>query len=395
MKKNYLPWNLLFCLAFLYNGLLAQVTITQDDFPRQASFSDTFVIANNTPMIPPTHGTDQTWDFSSATEASVSINEYMDATADPNFPNALNYRERDLSFQGFVIESDEYESIDADGWYTIGRSIVDVTYSITVITGGPSDNLRFVGGNYIYPGEYKQLQFPLNYQDQWTINYQQDIDFELTVAAFGLNSVPGIFSRYFTQHRQVVGEGTVIIPDENGDPSWPIDALLIKAVRTAVDSTFLGGNPAPPPLMAAFGLTQGSVAADSFYVVYAPGFGSTLLSVDIEGTQISNLVYRPGAASLGTPSAVKDLWLTNFSIAPNPVSSGNPVQINTTQSVSINAVQIVNLLGQVIYEKREDNSEQDNFSVMIPQNTPTGIYLLIIKDKAGKVIGSEKIQVNQ
>ena len=257
--------------------------------------------------------------------------------------------------------------------------------------------MRFVGGNYIYPGLYDQLKFPLAYQDQWTLNYRQDVDFELTVATFGLNQTPGKNARYFTQVREVVGEGTVRIPDINGTPSQPFDALLIKVLRTAIDSTFLGGSPAPDPLLTTFGLTQGSVASDSFYVMYAPGFGGTVLSMNMDpGNQVSALFYRPAAARLGSQStSVEDLIKTNVTSAPNPVKAGSYVYINTQIPVSVNSVQVFSLTGQMIYEKRQDLQTESNFSVLIPENTQAGIYFVNLKDSEGKIIGSRKIHVNQ
>src|SRR5690606_23933525 len=105
-----------------------------------------------------------------------------DATNDPNFPGALNYRERDLIFQGFLIESNEYELLNSDRYGILGRSITDVVYPITSITGGANDELRFVGGNYIYDGNEDNLLFPFDYGDSWTSLYEQTTPFELTVA---------------------------------------------------------------------------------------------------------------------------------------------------------------------------------------------------------------------
>lgn len=386
----------LFCLtAFTYNGF-TQVTITQDDFPRQGSFIDTFVNASSSVIVAPTHGIGQVWDYSSATSGTPGIVTFTDASGDANFPNALNYRQRNLIFQSLLIESNEYESIDADGWYVLGRSITDVTYSISIITGGANDSLRFVGGNYIYPGVIDQLRFPVAYQNLWTLNYQQDNDFELTVASYGLNKVPGKLSRYFTQVREVVGEGTVIIPDINGAPSQPFDALLIRVVRTSIDSTFLGGAPAPPPLLTAFGLSQGSVAADSFYVIYAPGFGGPVLSMDINpGNQVSALVYRPSAARLGDPTSLEKLNMPTFAVAPNPVNAGSYLFIITETPHFINTLQLLSLNGQVISEYRLETQVEGNFPVLIPENTAAGVYLINLKDETGKIVASKGIHVNR
>lgn len=114
MKKNKLISGLLFCLTALAFTGFSQVTITQSDFPRLGSFIDTFVNASASSIVAPTHGTGQAWDYSGATGTTGTLT-FMDASGDPNFSNALNYRERNLIFQAFPIESNEYESIDAYG----------------------------------------------------------------------------------------------------------------------------------------------------------------------------------------------------------------------------------------------------------------------------------------
>ncbi|MEX0967638.1 MAG: T9SS type A sorting domain-containing protein [Bacteroidia bacterium] len=394
MKKLNTSLFLLICMIGLSSEAFSQVTMSQSDFPRAADFVDTFVIAANSSFISPAHGTDQVWEYSAATEDTIGVSTYMDASANSNYPNALNYRSRNLTFQGYFIQSEEYEALDADGWYPIGRDITDVTYSIASSTGGANDSLRFVGGSYIYPGTYNQLKFPVSYQNQWSMAYEQFIDYELTVAAFGLNKAPGKYVRYFTQDRDVVGEGKVVIPRADGSPSKPFKGLLIRVVRIATDSTFLGGSPAPAPLMAAFGLTQGAVAADSFYVIYAPGFGSPVLSLDIEGSAVANLVYRPGAAALGDEqSSVEEFAANDLTLGPNPVNKGSDLNIELSSSAAINSVHIINLMGQVIYEEKMESPRMDKFSISIPDNTLPGIYFVNLKNASGQIIGNKKIQI--
>lgn len=391
MKKLSL---LLFCTLLFSLSSWAQVTITQGTFPRQGSFIDTFFNAGSSSISAPSHGNGQSWDYTSATSGSPGLTTYMDASGDPNFSGALNYRERDLTFQVFPIESNEYEAIDANGWYFLGRTITDVRYPIGGITGSASDTLRFVGGNYTYSGPRYQVQFPMAYQDQWILDYQVDLDFELTVAAAFLNQAPGTQSRYIYQEREVVGEGTVRIPDMNGQPSQPIDALLLRVVRTTVDSVFIGGSPAPSSLMTTFGLTQGAMTMDSFYVMYSPGFGGPVLSMNIgANNSVSGLFYRPGAARLGTSTSLNDMAIEHFSLSPNPVLAGNAFNIKFDEATSIHSIQIIGLNGQVIVEEPVSSDAGNTVTVAVP-DAAAGVYLLNLKDETGSIIGNRMIQVN-
>ncbi|TVR39523.1 MAG: T9SS C-terminal target domain-containing protein [Cryomorphaceae bacterium] len=377
-------------LAFATAGV---AQFTHDDFPREATFTDNFILSS-TGFDLPSHGEGQLWDFSGALTDSEVSREYMDATGNPDFPGALTYRERDLIFQGFLIGSFEYEAVDETSYRAIGRSITDVVYPITSITGGPNDELRFVGGNYLYPGNYDFLSFPFEYGDSWVMEYEFPMDFELTVAGFGLNATPGQQVRYFTQTRDVVGAGSFIIADEFGDPSFPIPGYLVRAVRTAVDSVFLAGDPAPAPLMGAFGLTQGSTAVDSFYVAYVPGFGSPLLSMYIEGNSPGVLDYRSAAAELGQdPTSVYQYEQEKFEIYPNPAVAGQMINIRANTSQPVAEVQLFNVSGQKVHHVAVNQQIASSGTFMLPSYLTAGMYFVNLVNSAGEIISQNKVIV--
>lgn len=384
-------------MTFLFvSGLGAQITITQGNFPRQKSFIDTVVEASFSSLSAPTHGSGQVWDFSGVSVAATNNYTYLDASSSTNFTGAWTYTNRDLAFQSLMIGSDEYESLDANGWYSLGRTIQDVTYSISTVSGGPNDSLRFVGGNYVYPGSFDQIRFPLAYQDQWVCTYRQDVDFELTVAAYALNQEPGKNSRYFTQNRTVVGEGTLVIKDKNGNPSAPFNALLIRVVRNTIDSTFLSGAPAPSALMTAFGLTQGATEADSFYVFYAPGFGAPVMSLGIgTGNQIVNLAYRPGAAVLGGPTqADNHLELgAEFVLAPNPIHSGTLLGWKSLNPDLSGSIQLYNSAGQLVIQEKIRTDYSGSGKIQLPETIVPGIYFVKMLNESGLVIGQNTLKV--
>jgi hypothetical protein len=164
---------------------------------------------------------------------------YFDASGNANFPGALNYRESDLIFQVFPIRSFRYEGVDSEGYYEVGRTIGEVSYSITAIGGSPNDTLRFPGNNIVFEGRLNSVKFPLNYEDEWIESRIERTPFELTVQAFGLNKMPGERQRTLTHQRRVAGHGKLILPKPDGSPTAEMDVLMIRVVRHSIDSIFL------------------------------------------------------------------------------------------------------------------------------------------------------------
>ncbi len=276
----------------------SSVVINREDFPREASFTETAYRVETDIFDAPSQGTDQVWDYSFLTPDELSTRTYFDATDDSDFPDALNYSNIEADFAGnFPITVKLYEAIDENRYYYIGEKTEEATYPLTAISGGVDDILQFPAIVNTFTGP-DILQFPLTYEREWTQNGIGKTSFELTVAAFGLNATPGENVRYVTESREVVGEGKLIIPTEDGSPSIPMDALLLKIDKTYTDSLFVGGAPAPAPLLAAFGLTQGNTTTSpTRYVFYTPGFGSHVLNVNPAS---GNFFYKPQAAATST-----------------------------------------------------------------------------------------------
>jgi len=278
-----------------------KVVINREDFPRTASLTETGYVVQKDVVDAPSEGVDQVWDYSFLTPDNLITRVYVDASNDPVFPDALHYRSTEIAFNGFPIPINEYETIDEDGWYEDGRITEDITYSITAVSGGADDVLRFPETEVPYGGRLDKLQFPVIYGNDWTQNQIENTEYELTVAAFGLNAVPGVNIRTIIESREVVGEGKLIIPSEDGSPSLPMDALLLKVETSDIDSVFLGGAPAPAALLAAFGLTQGTVTIRPVrYIFYTPDFASNVLNVN---PSIGTFFYRPQAAGT-TPKII-------------------------------------------------------------------------------------------
>lgn len=382
---------LLFFTAFSgYAPPQAQVTITAD-FPRFASFTDSVFRTPPGSEIPrPTFGENQFWDYSNLVDilADTVLVEYRDASGDSNFPNARNSREFDLIFQGFLIDSDQYEAVDEQGWYGMGRVVRDTSYSITPITGGPNDTLRFVGGTLPFEGRLDFIKFPLNYGDEWTETTIEPVDFSLSVAAFGLNQVPGRRELSNTEERRVVGSGQLVIPTASGSPSAPIDVLLFAVVSTTIDSVFLGGAPAPAPLMAAFGLVQGGMTRDSFYIFYNPDYGGKILDF---GEGPGRAFYHPAVAE-----TISSLYQPNLAVTkafPNPILAGQSLRIELENPMRGGLLRLVDMQGRVLAQQAFDALGEQSPQLRLPLNIPPGMYIYQLFDHTQQLYGAGKVQL--
>lgn len=384
--KTFLHLTLfLFAIA-----LQAQVTIDQSNFLRGSAYTDTLANAMPTTLGAPSEGPDQVWDYSSLVVADFEYTEHFGVNSHPDFPTATSYYQNDLSFQGFLIQNFNYEAVNASGWSVVGQEIKDITYPIAAITGGPNDSLHFVGGNFAYPVPNELINFPVTYQDQWTTEITGNTPFELTVAAFGLNKTPGNRKRTVTTTREIVGYGELTMPTFDGTPSAPMEVLLMKTNTTAVDSVFLGGAPAPAPLMAAFGLIQGSTASVSDYLFYKPGFGSAVLfhSPDEPG----EFSFRPQAAEI--VSGVQEMNLMQVRHFPNPIVKGQTLTIEMESPIAAEGqIRVVDLQGQVVHIVDFSASYDRSLKVQLPHDLTQGLYLYQVLENTGRLVGVGKVQV--
>ncbi len=271
---------LLLCMGM--SSLQAQVTIDHSNFPARAAYVDSFYNLKTAEPIIPEGGANMVWDYSGIAHETATIiqQEFHDATNDSDFPNALNYWETSLDFTTFTIPQKAYFQLDESGHSYIGSKVEESSFSITALSGGTDDVLRFPERVIHLEGKYEYLRFPMNYQDQWTSTSVDEINFEITVAGFGLNQTPGTARGTATNNVEVIGYGQVIIPMEDGSASNPVEVLLVKTSTSSVSNYFLGGAPAPAALLSAFGLVEGEeVIIEPSYAFYRPGFDEPVLTV--------------------------------------------------------------------------------------------------------------------
>lgn len=387
--------TILLLITFLFGASIthAQATIDYNNFVRQASFLDTVISANANGSLPPVHGATQVWDYSALTPRSEIVSQHNSQVGNPDFPNAFSSFRRTLQFNNFLIPIDAYWGLDANGFYDYGMDILGARYSISTVTGGAGDSLNFPAGKAVYSDRFDFVKFPCNYEDNWSTISRQTINFELTVANFGLNKTPGYQDRTLTQSREVVGQGQLIIPTRDGSPSAPTDVLLIKEVRIFSDSFFLGGAPAPAVLLTAFGISQGQEYVDSAYYFYRPGFGSPVLRVGLPGP-LDPLVfsYRPQGAQI-TTSVEGKFALEAVSLSPNPASQGQKLRFRTAMQLEQGAMQLFDMQGRIAGKTSVQATGEGSYEVSLPPSIPSGSYFYTMLNRHGERKGHGKLIV--
>ncbi len=276
----------------------ANLTITKANYPRRGDAIHTTHVSNPVVAAPPQEGLNQVWDYSYLETDSTFTSNYEDETNSSIFPNANLSTQGFLVFQNFSTPIRIYEEIDMQGVYTLGSTRQDASFSLLLLTGNPNDQLHFPSQVKILEGRIDELQFPLTYGKQWTQSQSETINFNLSVGAFGLDNAPVRKKNYFTETREVVGEGTIILPSANGTGTVSAEALLVKVESTVVDSFFLDIDNAPafllPTLLATFQVSQGQTKTAVNYRFYTPNYGLPIFDYFAEGDQ--SVFFRPNLA---------------------------------------------------------------------------------------------------
>lgn len=370
----------------------AQITLTADNATPPPGYVDSLYLGSTAGLIAPSTGPAQVWDYSHIQDGSLRVVDLLDVSGNTFLPTARTSSPGSLRFQVFAAEADFYEGADEEGLFEVGRVVTETPHSLALVTGNPNDELSFVADTNAYEGRIDILQFPLSYPDSYGGARIERTNVLLTVAAFGLNEVPVQAKRDYSETREVVGYGELIIPLEDQSPSAPIDVLLMRVERFATDSFFLAGNPAPAALMAAFGVFQGMTASDQYYVFYTADFHSPVLVMDVdEADHVLTATYRPAAAEL--VSSTRDVALIGLSVYPNPCPTDQPLVITTDEAIPEGFIQLYDQQGRLLAQRSSADGGTTRHEFHLPTHLSAGAYLVRLRDKWGRSLATRQIMV--
>ncbi|MCB0736110.1 MAG: T9SS type A sorting domain-containing protein [Bacteroidetes bacterium] len=356
---------------FLWAGnASAQITIKYEDYPFGPGVDSFFTDLNPSNSFIPEGGANKTWDYSKLeTKQGWDYVTYKDESGNTAIATATNSIAARYSFNGLVYRARDYYRLDETGYYSVGRTQNDTSYSITALTGGANDLFRYPQANIQFPNERTLMSFPMSSTTAYDDVDIQEARFELTVAGYGLNKTPGKNLRWRFQRREVIGWGEIVIPDGKGGTTKPIEVLAVHIVDSIIDSFYLGGQPAPKPLLDAFGAVQGNTWKYEAYAFETIGLGRQVAGL-ITGTDniIDQTYFRPQAAQLTVGS--NELAQPIVNVFPSNVQNGQVITIESSNSNGSFQVALISANGKEI-----QLTEIGNNKFQLPSNVQAGLYV--------------------
>ena len=345
MKKTITFFGVLFVGLINAN---AQITLDETNLPHGVSYTENRDYILNGIALPQ-EGANQLYDYGSLSLPTTRIvREYFPVTR-PEFAASTRYFLGIGSVGPIQITGEYYTVQNSEGRYDTGAYVRPSSQSLQTSTGDPNDFIEFPGNAVVFPEPAVELLFPASFGNNAAVSSSYDFttEFELTVNAFGLNATPGQNVQSVVKTIEIVGYGQLTLPLPSGQ-SAPIDVLLVKHVEVAENNVFLGGQPAPQPLLDAFGVTQGQVdTLNASYKFYAENYDLPVLTIlmNEDFTEVYEMYYDIDL--LETLGLTDNAFSNNITLFPNP-AQGKISIVQDNMQASINQVIIYDLSGKEV-----------------------------------------------
>lgn len=393
MQKIYTSIVLLFAFCATTFGQ-SPFTITESNFPIfEKQLNKGPITPNNLNFSPSPNGD---WDLSAQFSADVDSTLYY-PEFDPFFLNeGIDVYFSDIQLLTATLGYLVFYGIDFNdtGVYEKGVYVPDQAYSLGSFTGNPNDSIRFQEQSYIFEEGRQVMQFPATYQSAWHSNSRRAVNFDLSVAALGLNHAP--FQHRFTVVRtdSIAGWGKMQI-NVNGAPSIAYDVLINRVTQHVVDSFFLNGSPAPTQLLAAFGITQGQQNEFSNrYSVYREGYSATFALVVYGQNNFTTpqRMYITTEDVATTSVETPDQPTYTSLLFPNPSRSGELTLQLMGDAPKFDAYTIYNMQGQIV-QSGVAQMESGQLDLHMNQQTPNGTYVLHLRGGNGQTLLTQSFEL--
>lgn len=382
-------------ILLLLAGLLpvltqAQITLNYANAPTdaQCQIPDTFnrVKMNTLPDVSPKANAN--WDLTTATDSNIYTYNYNKPASSSAFPTATFIIPRQyIVTPGLRYDFDAMCDINTNGIAYLGEHIDRQALSLFALTGDAADSLVFVTQNITYNMPEYDVKYPCTMGTKWTDDISFSTSFLLTVTSASLNNTPGQRKTRRTTNFEVTGWGKMRVNDRNGNPTGYTDVLAIKRIETVSDSFFLGGMPAPPSLLSAFGLTQGQQITTYDRKYYRAGEYRGLLEIEYEDAAFTKPLEIITHNQRLKPTSVGNINKEQISIYPNPVTNGS-FTVKVGDSNKALNYQLLNITGQQVAA----GSMTANGNIALQQNLPAGTYIIKLTTADG-AYGIERINI--
>ncbi len=395
MMKKFLLSS---CLAFAFYGANAQTPITLNENNVPFSRRDVNVsVISAAQLTEPATGANQTWDYSNVDTLGSDIYYYYNSTNGQFTSTAINEDVSEPITKDRYISLYNYLDKNNNGIIWPGFSADYQVYPIGDLTNNPNDSFYVLEQTQVYAQPQYTLRFPVTENSSWAANTRRVINFQITLSNFMMNKMPGSKVTNFNRKDTVTGWGRLRVPVENSKSVW-YDVLMVRRVVKRIDSLYLNGAPAPAPLLAAFGLTQGD-NADEYrtYFYRANDFFPLMFINHGEDASYSSAIFAMYNTDNLTVTGLKETGsAVSAALYPNPLT-GNNLQVSFLKDENAAwKINVLNMLGQAVQSQHVNAGAGNvNATVNVSNAVANGVYLVQLVDANGIVRGTSKVIVKR
>jgi hypothetical protein len=387
----------LFTILCLCTLVQAQITIERQDFTLEVGAQTKAWRVDFTNASAPEIGEGMIWDYSELMLGNSFLVDY-EAPSSPLFPEA-NITEPIFStlLGGLGVQSGlAYTLLDDTGYGSFGLIGEAVDLPLALLTGGATDTLKALELVIQYEERRSNIQFPLNYGDTWSYADTYDVDFLISVAAFGLQNVPAQQIIYDSSSYEVAGYGTIVLPNPEGPMLEPIsiEALMIKRDRVTIDSFTLGGQPAPQVMLDAFGLEQSDTQVTTRYFIYAKGLPRTAANIELNSSgEVISFTISDDIVQLINSTSEAAAEPVRAKAFPNPAAAGTSLSVELPVAIDNGTLALVDIQGRQVAAWPMRGLQGQIMQYNLPGNLQAGLYTYQIRDEKSRIRGIGKLNI--
>ncbi len=337
------------------------------------------------------------WDISQfMLTSNYRTYDYVESS-NPLFPNTISMEYAEQSTPTTIVNRTSYYTANETGMHEVATSFEEQRYPIGQFTGNVMDTFYLLNQQYEYVTPRTIMKFPCTMNTAWGSGYTIDFNTELTITNFGLNRAPFVRNTLVAQYDSVVGWGQMRVPMADGKKSVSYPVLVVSRSSIVRHLYTLNGQPAPPTLLGAFGLTQNDSSASSSSLFFWRAANQTpLVHVSFSGTgleldkYISTMVDTKNLSADGATS-VRESAMTVSNVAPNPVT-GARVTVNFEGHFTGGEIVLYNAYGQRI-ELPAFFMIGTQQLILDVEDLGTGTYTLHVSDNGGATMSAPFVVV--
>lgn len=267
------------------------------------------------------------------------------------------------------------------------------TFPLTALSGGANDVLTIPAQTIAYSSPRTLIQYPATYGSVWKSDVRYVATSNLTVEAYGLNKVPLSLVKNLSSVDSVVAWGKANIPFKGGKVSKQYDVLIMKKTTIRQDSFYLGGQPAPVPLMTAFGITQGSRDTAYRYIAYRLDSPNYLFILFYGNDASMSLQPRLGitdVAEAALPSALtEEATKENTSLSPNPANDEITVTLHKSNDAPWE-MELYSSLGTKVESRCISAGYGESSLHFSVAHLPAGSYSYVLRDEQKRIVSTQR-----